>query len=439
MKYTISRAFSWLLWHKGAYAILCVELLVGVCMFILAANSIMTASEEMAKVKAEVQDKEIVVTPILLNWDFFADDVLFEINYNDYVQVSDGLDDVMRINYRGIVDSTVFNLQDDTAWSFKLHFINENMFEDTFGFKQEQGIVYADEAAIANIQILCELDKDKYKVENKALQFADDKIFINGIGYSLKKLQNNDVKIFTNNSIQGDNENDTGLENCIFFPVEVMTTFTEDDMAFYVYKLTLIEDGVTNYYEFEEGLKRFSGSSSMSMRYITTDFEQDVVATIIDKLNRNHSGMYRFEVGGKAIMAEESINQAVADMQMVMFVSCFVLVIIVLTVIGILMIFLNKRRRSIAISLAVGSSFGTTAAELLTEILTVCIIGSGLGIVASYFIMPYVTTFYLEYTYHLESSIVIGIVIAIAIAVLASSLALSNIRNFKPAEILRDN
>lgn len=177
--------------------------------------------------------------------------------------------------------------------------------------------------------------------------------------------------------------------------------------------------------------------SVLSVELKSDDADVNIIPSLISFLNSS-------TIDKEFSMNEEVLRlQAVIDdfhqvliMQIVR--ASAVLMIVVLGTTGLFLIFLYRRKKQMAVSIAYGSTKARLFGEIFSEVMLITAVGTALGIFAlKHYKMPGALEMYNAATFQPEC-VIIPVVAAVLCAFLTALLSFAGIGEVSPAKILKD-
>ena len=133
----------------------------------------------------------------------------------------------------------------------------------------------------------------------------------------------------------------------------------------------------------------------------------------------------------------KSINRAKEEGNALSFIANIILVIVTIGLSSLFVLLVTKRKKNIAINIALGASKTDICVELFFEMLLISLSGAMLGIIASFSIMSSGLEFATVVTYPNYTISLVLIIYSVVITIVSVLPVTISIRNLLPVEILR--
>lgn len=411
MIYSLNRVWWQLKYHWKIYSFILLEYAVGIVVLVSCMNIFYSSRDTLKELKNQVTDGAIPVT--YTGGRKHMEDSTFPISYDNYLELSERYNRDLSMSFAQYCINSYF--VKSQIITLHILFMNKNMFQDVIGYEQKENTVYVGKEAYVGVQTLAyncnngKLNENVIPSNQNFFSFANDTIGLSDkVAYDIVLVQQKKGKEYI--SLNRIMSNSIPIDSCIIFPID---------------SVQLIRD-----------IPLTVPSSLMTVRYIDNNSEEDKVAALVSDLSMLKKG-YQFTVADQYLLTQGIIGDLNAKYETYFLAACAVLVIVITGITGILLIYLYRRKKSMAISLAYGATFGRVVGELLLEVFAILICGCILGIVGAYHYHSHIHLSYTEVHFH---PICIFLVIGVTGigSFLASSLALIGVKKEAPIHILRD-
>lgn len=421
MRYSLYRVWKQLWNNKKSYWFIVFQMAIGIGIFVTCFNLSLTNRDTLEAYKAEMMDD---IIPI--HWignGMGEEDGLpagLQVTYEDYLTIGDKYQEELNVFYSGILNSSIFILGDTpeadiTIVDMDYLFMNDALFENTFGFEREKDKIYAGSVAYETLNTINGA-APKQVIVTSGFPVADNQIlFSPSSASSYELLPETEVTYIDRTSTSAElvtvEDIRMDIKNCIICPVEKMADFESAFMCF---------------------------DAILKLQYKSTEFKATTIPAILNELTIKNQGSYNFTVDDNFLYAEK--RSAEQNNQVIMFIAVSVVIFIIVMVgmIGILLITLQKRKKEIAISYAFGSTRKRTVAELLTEVMTVYILGGGFGLLLSVMMAKLVTDDKVQITFYPVCILYVVAFCIIAAIICRIDGLLINVKAEEPAVTLKE-
>lgn len=347
----------------------------------------------------------------------------------------------------------------DMTPTINVWFVNDELFEDYFGIPMEQDKMYAGENAKKVLLQIKEWSDNPNKylvdpvvtnvidVENGEFRVAKKDIFtLVDMPPSEKEkiepsipwyLLSHDGEIVEENGeacephaeVEGEDYVIITLSDCVFLPIAELPEF-EDYHDSLDWEGELKDWGMESY------------DNLLKAEYKDSDFKTETISEMLSYLMReSHAtetgATVEFTVDEKMLEMQKQAEMVKASMRNYMIMSVSILVVVMLGTTGLFLIFLYRRKKQMAVSIAFGSTKNRLFKELFAEIFLITGSGAGLGLSALRFTTEYFKTFYSEMVFQ-SSCIGIAFAIAAVTALFTAILAFTGVGEIAPAKILKE-
>lgn len=441
MAFSCKRIFHNIRHHLGVCFIFIVEFAIGVAILGGTINIFLSLQRDLKAEQEKMAGKQIGVSVLRKGQ---ADDTWsipweeqIPISYDTYLESETLYGEDLKISYTlqgsfvdGVWDGHYSKDTEVDFIYFDAWFVNDAFFEDLFGIPMEPGKIYAGEKAYDNLIRYRDYHANPKYIYGKSsypemLTIENGKFCLSkNHTYELTPAppsENEYIKINGAYFVESDYPL---ITDCVFIPLE----------EFPIYREVLRQE--FDPYNHQEGDVTPDFSSQLSVEYKSADVNANIVPELLDYLmNQNKDYEFMIDQDLMALQRKaDSIEQTI--MQMIM-VSSFILLIVVLGTTGLFLIFLYRRKKQMAISIAYGSTTARLFGEIFAEIFLITAVGAGLGLLALHFVMPYTVQLYSAVTFQ-PACILAAFLAALVNSVLTAVLSFTGIGKISPAKILKD-
>lgn len=158
---------------------------------------------------------------------------------------------------------------------------------------------------------------------------------------------------------------------------------------------------------------------------------------VLNLLNKKHGSTFAYSLGSEYAMFLNSISRASEEAMAFNFIAAILILIVFIGLSGLFVLIINRRKKEIAITLALGATKSKIYLECLLEMCILAFTGSGIGVLAS--LVPLTKGFELA-TVIIYPNMFVGLtlsILSLLIAVISTVPVSIMIRKLMPIEILR--
>lgn len=391
MSYIIYRAVQKLWLHKKVYFFLFIELVLGMSIILCGFHSRTCAAQRL-----EIYQSQN--TPGLdIRASISEDQTIPAITVEDYQVIQQKYFQQGTFSYMLLKHSIYTLANTEDVQDITIIAMSDAYFENFFGFKPQPNTAYLGKKIQTDYQNDMVILSDGVAFEGDSLRIGTQSLLIDFLPKDVHSL-----------TLTAEVEFDQDTQSMIVLPEELLASL-------------------------EQYIK-----SSVTVFFRITPFQENstsFIYSIVDWLQSEHAGN-QYQVIDQRDQMEKSIQDLTSQIQELTWVAQLALVITVVGIIGVLLIFLEHRRRELAICRMLGATKITLFLELFWEIFLLCIAGGILSFPIVLIVIPHLSTSVFIVTFQWKSILVmIGIVTAIAL--LSCSCAIATIRSHSPLKILR--
>lgn len=391
MSYIIYRAVRKLWLHKKVYFFLLIELVLGISIILCGFHSSICATQRLETYQAQNA----------FGLDFRAnvsgDQTIPAITVQDYQAIRQKYFQQGTFSYM-ILKHAIYTLTNtENVQNITIVSMSDTYFEDFFGFTPQPNTAYLGQKIQTDYQNGMMILADKVGFEGDSFHIGAESFLTDFLPKDARSL-----------TLTAEVEFDQDTQSMIVLPEE---------------QLDLLEQYI---------------ESSVTVFFRVTPFNENstgFIYNIVDWLQNEHSG-YQYQVIDQREQMEKSIQDLTSQIQQLAWFAQLALVITVIGIIGVLLIFLEHRRRELAICRMVGATKITLFLELFWEIFLLCLTGGILSFPIALIVIPHLSTSVFIVTFQWKSILVMLGIVAV-IALLSCSCAIATIRSHSPLKILR--
>jgi ABC-type antimicrobial peptide transport system permease subunit len=158
---------------------------------------------------------------------------------------------------------------------------------------------------------------------------------------------------------------------------------------------------------------------------------------VLNLLNENHGDIFAYSLGSEFVNFLRLSNRAGEEAMAFNFIAAVLLLIVLIGLSGLFVLIINRRKREIAISLALGATKGRVYMECLLEMSILAVTGSVIGILASVILLSkgFESAAVVTYPNMLVSLTLTGL--SLLVAIISTIPVFITIKKLMPIEILR--
>lgn len=391
MKYTIYRAVQKLWLHKKVYVFLLAEIVLGIGVVLCGFHS-RTCANQRLKSYTEQNANGLDLRGIVI-----GDQRKAAITVQDYRNIQKKYGRGGRFSYMILIHEIYRLPGDEEVQDMIVVSMNDEFFESIWGFSPQPEVVYLGNQIGSDYKKNMEFFSDW-------LKFDESKIHVGEKAFSTCLLPLKPSTLI----LSAEAELDQTVSSMLILP--------ESQLGF---------------------IEQHTIGSPIVFFHIDPIQEEDVdfVYEIARWLQSEHP-KYQYQVIDQRLQMEKSIQDLTAQIKELSWVAQIALVITVVGMVGILMIFLERRRREMAICRMLGATKQQLFAELFWEIFLLTLLGGILSFTLLFVSIPYLSTSIFKVTFQWRSIfIMFGIVISITLV--SCSCAMASVYSHSPLKVLR--
>lgn len=397
MSYIFQKMFGKLRRNFLPYLLLAVEFALGTAILLYCMNMSASAAE-----CAEIIKREYLPT---------VDNLIFtEQNSENPPVTSRDIEMISEISegnalcciYRVI---PVFSAEDKTAYGISAVFADENFF-------RKYGLDRGNYDGIAGKNVLRLMEQSGVNVAVNGIEFSRNGIKVGADSFSLVPLSENFSGNYLKYGVEP-GQDTVWFDDCIIFRAEYLDRF--DGNAYY------------------------GGFTEISLNSESYPNARTAEGEICDYLYSVHGEDYSYRFTNRYLDNLEALEYQLSETRRLTALSVIMLLILLAGFSGIVSLFMKKRTKELAVSMALGAKKSALIAELILEILMVCLVGTIVGsIFGTVFTVNAVDA---NFSFSAEIHPIFYLAAfgtAIAATFLTSLSPVRKILRMKPAELLKD-
>lgn len=394
MKYSLYRAFQKLWINKKINAAIAIELIIGITVVLCGVSSSFSA-----KSRLELYTKQIGEQGAVIEYSGIENSENNElpIAIEDYESIKEEYGE-LEISYL-IYTQSIYQMQKSSnVKDVTLICMDTNTFTHFFGYAPSDSTVYL------GTQVLDDCSSDKLHFFEEWISWDEANVRIGDMDISnIEKLSTSDNSIFVSLLI------DLDVDSMIILPEECMTIHEVN-----------------------------AGEQWIPCLRIIPSSNEDISRNILEitqTLQDSHQG-YSYRVSEQYLELQKSIDDLTQDIRLFAWIAWFVLIITMVGIVGVWLIYLEKRKREFAIILALGGTHKTIFREVFLEIFALCLISGLISIVGTILLIPHLSTSVFTAHFH-WLSVVVMFGIVLIVTMITCTCMVWGIRDVYPTKILK--
>lgn len=178
-----------------------------------------------------------------------------------------------------------------------------------------------------------------------------------------------------------------------------------------------------------------NGNFAVPYLSIAMTEDSDCLESLADELHTRHPG-YEYSIVDQRAQMLSSMEDLTQEIRLFSWVAKFALLITTVGLVGILLIYLEQRKRELAIALTQGATQWTLLFELVCEVFLLTLLGGVLGVLASAALAPGLSNSAFTVTFH-WMSVPIMLAIVLMITFVSCGCVLLGAASRYPNQLLR--
>lgn len=394
MKYLIYRAFQKLWINKKIYFVIALELAIGITVVLCGMISAYSAKSRLELYKQQIGEQGLVIE--YSGSRNFANTEL-PVTVEDYEIIKEEHRE-LDISYLLFTRTIYQTRKSMDVKNVTFVSMDADFFVRCFGFEPQDDAIYI------GTQVADDLEKEGLTFFEKWLSWEEDNAIIGESDFEdIVRLNSLDKPIFVALLIELE------MESIVILPEKCMNA------------LELNAEG-----QLTPCLRIMPGLDGEG---------PDGALEVVQMLQDRHSS-YTYRVSEQYLELQKSITDLTQEIRIFSWIAWFVLIITMVGIVGILLIYMEKRKRELAIILALGGTRATIFKEIFLEVFLLCFISGCTGLTATVIAVPYLSTGVFTAYFH-WGSIVVMLGVVLAITIISCSCVILGIRDIYPTKILK--
>ena len=394
MKYLIYRAFQKLWINKKIYFVIALELAIGITVVLCGISSTYSAKSRLELYKQQIGEQGVVIE-YSKNRDFANTEL--PITVEDYRIIKEDHSE-LDISYLLFTRSIYQTRKSLDVKGVTFVSMDANSFFNCFGFAPQDDAIYL------GTQVANDFEKEGLCFFEKWLSWDESNVIIGDSDIvDIVRLNPLNKSIFVALLV------DLKVESMIILPEKCMN---------------MLELNV------EEQL-----TPCLRIVSVSDGDEPDAVFEVVQTLHDKHPA-YFYRISEQYLELQKSITDLTQEIRLFSWIAWFVLIITMVGIIGILLIYMEKRKREFAIILALGGTHATIFKEIFLEVFSLCFISGCIGLIATVITIPYLSTSVFTAYFH-WISVVMMLGIVLMITIISCTCMILGIRDVYPMKILK--
>lgn len=393
MKYLIYRAFQKLWINKKTYFVIAFELAIGIAVVLCGISSAYSAKSRVELYKRQIGEQGVVIE--CSGSRGFANTEL-PVTAEDYVIIKKQHSE-LDISYLLFTRSIYQTRKSLDVKNVTFVSMDEDFFFRCFGFEPQDDSIYI------GTQVADDLEKEGLTFFEKWLSWDESHVRIGDSGFSdIVRLNSLDKSIVVGLLME------LKMESIVILPEKCMGVLERS-----------VEEQLTPCLRIMPG---------------TDGGEPDGVSEVVEMLQDKHPS-YSYRISEQYLELQKSITDLTQEIRIFSWTAWFVLIITMVGIIGILLIYMEKRKRELAIILSLGGTHTTIFKEIFLEVFSLCFMSGCIGLIAAIITIPYLSTSVFTAYFH-WISVVVMLGIVVMITIISCTCVILGIRDVYPTKIL---
>ena len=393
MKYLIYRALQKLWINKKIYFVIAFELAIGIAVVLCGISSAYSARSRVELSKRQIGEQGVVIE--CFGNRGFANTEL-PVTVEDYKIMKEEHSE-LDISYLLFTRSIYQTRKSLDVKNVTFVSMDEDFFFRCFGFEPQDDSIYI------GTQVADDLEKEGLTFFEKWLSWEQSHVIIGDSDFAdMVRLNSFDKSIVVSLLME------LKMESIIIFPEKCMDVLERN-----------VEEQLT------PCLRIMPGSNGG---------EPKGVSEVVEMLQDKHPS-YSYRISEQYLELQKSITDLTQEIRIFSWIAWFALIITMVGIIGILLIYMEKRKRELAIILSLGGTHATIFKEIFLEVFLLCFLSGCIGLIAAIITTPYLSTGVFTAYFH-WNSVVVMLGIVLMITVISCVCVILGIRDVYPAKIL---
>lgn len=394
MKYSIYRALQKLWIHKKIYAVIALELAIGMAVVLCGISAVYSAKSRQGQYKQQIGEQGVAVESFATG-DFA--DAGSPVTVEDYEKIKEKQDG-WGISYLLYMHTIYLTGESSDVRNVTFASMDADTFKRFFGFAPQEDTAYL------GAQVADDLEREGLSFLEEWVSCGGSKARIGELDVAkIARLDAADESIF--------------VEALTELKIGTMMVLPEKCMG-------VLERNAED--PPNACLRILPGSDGAGT---------EALPGIVQMLRDKHPD-YAYRVSEQYLELQKSITDLTEDIRFFSWIAWFVLVITMVGIVGIWLIYMEKRRREFAVMLSLGGTHATIFREIFLEIFSLCILGGCIGLAAAAIITPHLSTS--VFTAHFQGITVAAMLgIVLMITAISCTCMILGIRDVYPTKILK--
>lgn len=391
MDYLWEKAFKRVRKNKKKYIALFVQIVLGMCMLSVSLNATISAQRQMQS----FQKKYHSPYGGILSWGNTGQNAVTDEDWQ-YIR--------SRYGEQGISMYKQYGVSDGCSERFYVLFADTQFYSVVMGMTQapEENSVYIGKNAKAYLD-----SASKMQDTNLETHYSEKE----------KTLFDREIASFLPLKMASYNT-EILLSDVLYVPGAIVATSFDDVIIFPASTVQLLPVSTHIIFPLVEGTREKVSESLLEIRGFLKEMHPQV----------------EYELKDYYAQISMLVNRNQYVVQLLLFLSVFTFFIIVFGLVGLLLVFINKRKKEIAVSLMCGARHGQIILETFLEILAVVSGSTVIGNLCSILFLPSLSGFAVKTEYSVLS-LLLCTMGAVFLSSLVCSLALRKIKRITPIQV----
>lgn len=441
MKYMLYRIgkLSWS--NKTVYAAIIVELAVGILILTSCLNLVFTNRDILQEHREFMAENPMVIyhSRMLNGLSSEPVEANMAVRYEDYQTLSERYGDSVQIYYGALYEGNSFLfLYEDTNEYNDVHFLflDDAMFENLFQFEREEQKLYVGSRVYdflekasdpENYKLLCWGYTEAFDIS----QYSEEKVNAVCGNFRMK-----DGKIQLSEGHELSYEPIPDEENTPYIDRLSVTEFLNPENGARLFIEDCVIGSVDMIPYLSGDYKPFD--SILQVKYLEDAQDPSIVPALVNWLNRERSAdNYQFSLTDKSLSLEKDSRDMSVRIYQYIAISIVIMAIVLIGTVGVLLVLLNRRKKSMAVAYCCGATRGKSFAELYGEILWVFLLGGILDLAVSAVITPRLDAVQSSAKFY-PVNIVFVLLFCLAAALLCCGVAMAGVDDKDPVKNLKE-
>ena len=393
MEYIFFRVRKKLQHNCLTYSLILAEIIAGFFLLLIGVNTAISLNEKCLHLKQQIQPDSICIQAYSreINTDEMRDGA--PVTYDDYrnlIEIFNGIEP----NFLAIQNISVL-VGSDSIKTVPVVFLSNNYAKHILDIDMTQKAVYVGQRIVDDLKNDA-MSLDEWFIIQGSKVATGQNPFI-----PIKEIpQKNNKALFITPTLE------IAPENCIFVPVEFLPNHLTSGISLL---------------QIENGSQLPSSTINQGIEYLT----------------KLHGDTYSYHATKTYIELEKKVEDFTQTTDLLSGVAVLLFFIVTFGLIGVMLIFLSRRKNSIAISLTLGADLNITVLELFLEVFALYFIGACIASIAAFFVLPMFSNVVSQVSIH-NYTILFVFALSVFCSLLVCMSIFSEIRKLQPAKILSE-